>query len=65
MSNDVLVVSADGRTETRVNLADRSVRISLPTGAVIETCEELGGQWLPFAPKGHQRHRFTDFSVID
>ena len=65
MSNVVLLVSADGGTETRMDLNDHPIRINLPAGAVIETRNEFSGQWLPFAPKGHQRHRFTDFSILD
>lgn len=65
MSNIVLLVSADGGTQARMNLDDQQVRINLPTGAVIETRDEMSGQWLPFLPKGHARHRFTDFSILD
>ena len=65
MSNIVLLVSADGSTQARMNLDDRQVRINLPTGAVIETRDEMSGQWLPFLPKAHTRHRFTDFSILD
>ena len=65
MSNLVLLVSADGDTESRMHLDDQPVRIRLPAGAVIETRDAMSGQWLPFAPKSQIRHRFTDFSILD
>jgi hypothetical protein len=65
MSNIVLLVSADGNTETRVELAHQPLRINLPEGAVVETRDEMSGQWLPFVPHGHKHHRFTDFSLLD
>lgn len=65
MSNLVLLVSADGTTETRMNLDEQPLRINLPAGAVVETRDAMSGQWQPFTPKGHVRHRFTDFSILD
>lgn len=65
MSNIVLLVSADGDTETRMDLNDHPLRINLPAGSVIETHDEMSGEWRAFVPKGHIRHRFTDFSIID
>ena len=65
MSTVVLVVSVNGKTETTANEANQPLRISLPEGAVIETRDEMSGQWLPLLSNGHTRHRFTDFSIID
>lgn len=65
MPSIVLLLSADGNTETRVDLADMPLRINLPDGAVVETRDEMSGQWQPFVPHGHKHHRFTDFSLLD
>lgn len=65
MSSFVLVVSADGNTETQLKVAAQPVRISLPEGALIETRDETSGEWRPFLQMRQERHRFTDFSLLD
>ena len=65
MPDLVVLVTAEGSTETGVNMSDQTVRICLPAGAHIETRDPLSGKWLPFLPKGLMRHRCTDFSLLD
>jgi hypothetical protein len=65
MSNIVLLVSAEGRTESFANTTAKPVRIDLPEGAVIGWHDAMSGEWQPLVPDKPRRHRIPDFSVLD
>ena len=65
MTSIVLLVSADGGTESFANASARPVRIDLPEGAVIGARDAMSGEWHPFFPEQRKRHHFSDFSILD